>query len=181
MRTLTYIAAVVCLSLGLISCDTSSQKVPNPTADNSEKLENNNHIAAPAEDLHATESQTTTLIETVQYIKTEEFIKLVSDLDNPKGFQYKGKMPALVDLYADWCGPCRQISPYLIDFAKKYAGKIVIYKVNIDKSPEVAQALGVNSIPTLLFFYPNKQPIKYVGAPTKDDLGKMIQDNLLKE
>lgn len=70
---------------------------------------------------------------------------------NPTQFVFKGQRPAIVDFYADWCGPCRQLSPRLEALAKKYAGKIDVYKVNVDNESELASVFGVRSIPMLLF------------------------------
>ena len=61
------------------------------------------------------------------------FLKDVFDYEKSKEWKYKGDKPAIIDLYADWCGPCRQTAPIMKELAKEYAGKIVIYKVNVDK------------------------------------------------
>ena len=61
------------------------------------------------------------------------FLKDVFDYEKSKEWRYKGDKPAIIDLYADWCGPCRQTAPIMKELAKEYAGKIVIYKVNVDK------------------------------------------------
>lgn len=63
----------------------------------------------------------------------EMFLKDVFDYEKSKEWNYKGNKPAIIDLYADWCGPCRQTAPIMKELAKEYAGKIVIYKVNVDK------------------------------------------------
>lgn len=70
---------------------------------------------------------------------------------NPSEFVFKGNRPTIIDFYADWCGPCRQLSPRLEALAKKYAGKIDVYKVNVDNETELASVFGVRSIPMLLF------------------------------
>ena len=138
----------------------------------------NSNGAAPS--VTATEEAKEKIISTVQVLNTKQFEEKVCELNNPKGFQYKGKLPAIVDFYADWCGPCRSIAPLLVEFAKEYAGKIVIYKVNIDKCPEVSQAFDIKSIPTLLYLKPNAQPTATVGALSKDELKQVIEDSLLK-
>lgn len=117
---------------------------------------------------------------TVHVITADEFVELVTDIDNPKGFQYKGDMPCIVDFYADWCGPCHRLSPILQEVAEEYKGKIMIYKVNVDKSATISEAFKVNSIPTLVFFAPHSQPAMIVGAPEKSDLVNAINDLLLK-
>lgn len=68
----------------------------------------------------------------------EMFLKDVFDYEKSKEWNYKGNKPAIIDLYADWCGPCRQTAPIMKELAKEYAGKIVIYKVNVDKQKELA-------------------------------------------
>ena len=80
-----------------------------------------------------------------------EFIKKVGDI-NGKEFKYKGNKPAIVDFYADWCGPCRKLSPILEEIAAEQKGKVYIYKVNTDKDPEIARAFGIRALPTLIFF-----------------------------
>ena len=151
--------------------------VPAETTEVPSTLLNSNG-AAPS--VTATEEAKEKIISTVQVLNTKQFEEKVCELNNPKGFQYKGKLPAIVDFYADWCGPCRSIAPLLVEFAKEYAGKIVIYKVNIDKCPEVSQAFDIKSIPTLLYLKPNAQPTATVGALSKDELKQVIEDSLLK-
>lgn len=79
---------------------------------------------------------------------------------NPQEWVYKGDKPAIIDFYADWCGPCRSLSPKLEQVAKKYAGKLTVYKVNVDNEKELASLFGVRSIPMVLFV-----PVK--GIPTQ--------------
>ncbi len=107
-------------------------------------------------------------------LSESDFSKYVTDYNNPKGFQYKGSIPCIVDFYADWCRPCHALNPILVEVAKKYKGKIIIYKVNVDKSPIVSGAFGIRSIPTLVFFKSNEQPAKVEGAPTQEQLENII-------
>ena len=111
----------------------------------------------------------------------EKFILRVTDIDNAKGFQYKGKTPCIVDFHADWCRPCAQLNPILIELAKEYQGKVIFYKVNIDKEPNLTNAFGINSIPTLLFFKRHTVPTKIEGAPLKEELKNVIDEILLSE
>ena len=121
------------------------------------------------------------IIAKVQVIHSDkEFYDKVCEIDPNKGVRFKGELPTIVDFYADWCGPCQQISPYLVEFAEKYAGQILIYKVNIDKHPDLAQIFKIQSIPNLIFFKANQQPQQAVGSMPKADLEKAIQDILLK-
>lgn len=79
------------------------------------------------------------------------FLKDVFDYEKSKEWKYKGDKPAIIDLYADWCGPCRQTAPIMKELAKEYAGKITIYKVNVDKQKELAALFNATSIPLFVF------------------------------
>lgn len=95
--------------------------------------------------------------------------------ENPTKFVFKGKKPAVLDFYADWCGPCRQLSPRLEEIAKKYQGQVDVYKINIDNEEELARVFGVRSIPMLLFIPMNETPIQHSGALSKEQLDKAFQ------
>lgn len=84
------------------------------------------------------------------HIDTEEFNEKVFNI-NADAEKYLGDKPAIIDFYADWCGPCRQLAPTLESIAAKYSGKIYVYKVNIDNSPELAQHFNITRIPTVMF------------------------------
>lgn len=117
----------------------------------------------------------------VIHIGKTEFVEKIYDYEkNPDKWIYNGKKPAIVDFYADWCGPCRMLSPTLESLAHKYKDKIIIYKVNTDKERELAAAFGITSLPTLLFIPMNKMPQVAQGALPKEDLEKAINDFLLK-
>ena len=113
-------------------------------------------------------------------LTADEFLAKITDLDPEKGLRYKGKTPCMVDFYADWCGPCRQLAPIAERLAEKYKGQFIIYKVNVDKAQEICSALNISSIPTLLFLKPNTQPGMMVGAPTEAELDQTIQEFLQK-
>lgn len=117
----------------------------------------------------------------VIHIGKTEFVEKIYDYEkNPDKWIYNGKKPAIVDFYADWCGPCRMLSPTLESLAQKYKDKIIIYKVNTDKERELAAAFGITSLPTLLFIPMDKMPQVAQGALPKEDLEKEINDFLLK-
>ncbi len=96
-----------------------------------------------------------------------------------RNWNYLGDKPAVVDFYADWCGPCRMMAPLLKEAAKKYAGQGYIYKVDVDKESEVASSFGIQGIPTLMFIPVGRDPEVIVGAIGKEELFSKI-DNILK-
>lgn len=86
----------------------------------------------------------------------------------------KSETPVLVDFWAEWCGPCRQISPVLEEIAKEKAGKIIVAKVNIDKNPGTPQKYGVRGIPTLILFKNGQAVSTKVGSLPKSKLVEWI-------
>lgn len=86
------------------------------------------------------------------------FIKDVFDYEKSQDWKYKGNKPAIIDLYADWCGPCRMVAPIMKELAKEYADKIVVYKVNVDKEKELAALFNATSIPLFVFIPMNGEP-----------------------
>lgn len=109
------------------------------------------------------------------------FLKDVYDYEKSKEWKYKGTKPAIIDLYADWCGPCRMTAPIMKELAKEYAGKIVIYKVNVDKEKELAALFNATSIPLFVFIPMKGEPQLFRGAADKATYKKAIDEFLLKE
>jgi len=91
---------------------------------------------------------------------------------------YESKVPVLVDFYADWCMPCKMFAPVLEEAAEDFEGKVKIVKVNIDKSPELAQKYFVMSIPTLKLLDGEELKGSYVGAMSLDDLEDWLDERL---
>ncbi|MDC1105186.1 thioredoxin [Prolixibacteraceae bacterium] len=109
-------------------------------------------------------------------LNKQDFLDKVYDYEkNPKEWKYKGDKPAIIDFYADWCGPCRMTAPVLEELAKEYGDKIVIYKVDTQKERELAATFGIQSLPSLLFVPLNEQPQLAKGALPKDAFEKAIE------
>ncbi len=87
----------------------------------------------------------------IHLTKADFLAKVYNFEKNPKEWKYEGDKPAIVDFYADWCGPCKMVAPILDELAKEYDGQIVIYKVDTEKEQELAGAFGIRSIPSILF------------------------------
>ena len=132
----------------------------------------------PDEETAAKEKPTTKVV----HITKADFLKKVYDFEkNPDEWKYLGPQPAIVDFYADWCGPCRQLSPVLDELAKEYSGKLTIYKVNVDNERGLATFFGIRSIPTLLFIPMKGKPQRSLGALSKTELKGIIKDVLKVE
>lgn len=150
---------------------------------NAERLEGEQGVemtgaVRPDEETAAMEKPTTKVV----HITKADFLKKVYDFEkNPDEWKYLGSQPAIVDFYADWCGPCRQLSPVLDELAKEYSGKLTIYKVNVDNERGLATFFGIRSIPTLLFIPMKGKPQRSLGALSKTELKGIIKDVLKVE
>ena len=94
-------------------------------------------------------------------------------------WKYQGDKPCVIDFYATWCGPCRMVAPILKDLAKEYGDSIVIYKVDTDKEKELSMAMGIQSLPTIVFIPKTGQPQIIVGAAEKATFRRAIDEVLL--
>lgn len=113
------------------------------------------------------------------HLTNESFKKMVFNYELNKDWKYEGIKPAIIDFYADWCSPCRQLAPIIAEIAKEYSGKIIVYKVDTEKEKMLAQSLGISSLPTLLFIPAKGNPQASMGALPKETLVKIINDVLL--
>lgn len=114
------------------------------------------------------------------HLTKEQFLRRIADYEkNPAGFEFLGDKPALIDFYADWCGPCRMLAPVLEAVSDKYSGKVDVYKVNVDQEEELASLFNVRSIPTLVFIPLNGQLKITQGAVGQPQLEETISKFLL--
>lgn len=114
-------------------------------------------------------------------LSTQDFKDKIFDYTKSKEWSYAGDMPAIIDFYADWCGPCKMVAPILEELSDEYAGKINIYKVDTEKEQELSSVFGIRSIPSILFIPKDGQPMMQPGALPKDSLVQVIENELLKD
>ncbi|MCX7027339.1 MAG: thioredoxin [Spirochaetes bacterium] len=114
----------------------------------------------------------------MQHLTTSEFKSKVFDYEKSKEWKYSGHLPAIIDFYAEWCGPCKMVGPVLESLAEEYAGKLQIYKVDTDKEPELSAVFGIQSVPSLLFVPLQGQPRMAMGALPKASFKSAIKDVL---
>jgi len=133
---------------------------------------------------NAKEKEVTTKEKTMKTIKLNKadfLAKVVNYETTPNEWKYLGDKPAIIDFYADWCGPCRMVAPTLEELAEEYSDKIYIYKVDTDKEQELAGLFGIRSIPSILFIPMTGQPQMAQGALPKSELKKAIDEFLLQK
>ena len=113
-------------------------------------------------------------------LSTQDFKDKVFNYETETEWKYSGKLPAIIDFYADWCGPCKMVAPVLEELAKEYDEKIIIYKVDTEAEMELASVFGIQSIPTFLFIPVDASPMMQPGAFPKNVFKEIIEDHLLK-
>ena len=111
--------------------------------------------------------------------KADFLTKVYNYEKNQSEWVYEGTKPCIVDFYADWCGPCKKVSPILKELAGEYKNDIIIYKINVDNEKELAAAFGIQSIPTLLFIPAKGKPQIAQGALSKEQFVEQINGFLL--
>ena len=117
----------------------------------------------------------------VKHLTYNEFLKKVWDFErNPTTFEYKGKLPAVIDFYADWCGPCRRVAPIMEQMAEDYEGKLLVYKVNVSEEKDLASVFQVRSIPMVLFIPVKGNPMMQVGALPESEYRETVEEFLIK-
>jgi thioredoxin len=114
-----------------------------------------------------------------KHLTTQEFKDQIFDYTNEQEWKYQGTLPAIIDFYADWCGPCKMVAPVLEELSDEYAGKLNIYKVDTEKEQELAAVFGIQSIPTFLFIPAQGQPMMQPGALPKKVFKQVIDEELL--
>jgi thioredoxin 1 len=110
------------------------------------------------------------------------FIQKVWDYTkSPNDWKYLGSKPAIIDFYADWCGPCKIAGPILEEIGTEYAGKIQVFKINTDQERELAQVFGITGIPAFLYIPTMGKPTMMSGiGQSKEETKKMFVENIEK-
>jgi len=157
-----FLTLSIALILMLQSCGSKSETKTTPTGDEKTVIANNDAA------IHITRADF--LSKVFDYTK---------DAANAK---YLGDKPCIVDFYASWCGPCKIASPILEELAKEYEGKIYIYKINTEDERQLSTEIGIQSIPTFLFFPMEGKPFSSMGiAKTPEETKKMFKEIIEKE
>ncbi len=115
----------------------------------------------------------------MEHLTKQSFQEKVFNYEQNKEWKFEGELPCLIDFYADWCGPCKQVAPVLEELSKEYEGKVNIYKVDTEAEQELASAFGIKSIPSLLFCPSDGQPQMAQGALPKESMKQAIEEVLL--
>ena len=115
----------------------------------------------------------------LEHLTQETFKSKVFNFEANSEWKFEGERPAVIDFYADWCGPCKMVAPVLEELSKEYEGKINIYKIDTEAEQELAAAFGIRSIPSLLFIPKEGQPQMAMGALPKESLKEVIENVLL--
>jgi len=114
-----------------------------------------------------------------EQLTKETFLTKVFDYEKNQDWKFNGELPAIIDFWAPWCGPCRMVGPVLEELSEEYKGKVNIYKVNTDEEQELGGVFGIRSIPSILFVPMVGQPKMAVGALPKESLKQTIDKELL--
>jgi thioredoxin 1 len=116
-----------------------------------------------------------------EHLTKDAFLSKVFNYEENKEWKYEGDKPAIIDFYADWCGPCKMVAPVLEELSEEYADKMMIYKVDTDAEQELASVFGIQSIPSMLFIPVDDKPQMAVGALPKDSIKQAMKEVLAVE
>ncbi len=117
----------------------------------------------------------------IEHLNKESFKEKVFNFEENKDWKFEGSKPCVIDFYADWCGPCKMVTPILEELYVEYEGKIDIYKIDTEQERELAGMFGIQSIPSILFVPKEGQPQMAMGALPKESFKKAFSDVLKVE
>jgi len=107
-------------------------------------------------------------------LTTQTFKQKVWNFDKGKSFNRVGELPIILDFHATWCGPCKLLAPNLQAIQNKYKGKLIVYRIDVDQEPQLAQRFNVNAMPTIVFMGSKTKFTTELGYKEYDDLEKMV-------
>ncbi|MEX0982845.1 MAG: thioredoxin domain-containing protein [Bacteroidales bacterium] len=178
-----YILALMLGSFAVTGCGNSSAESANSTSDQGASV-SENKAAENKASANEKKSGNDSVKGTIMLTKADFLEKVMDYESNPEEWVYKGDRPAMIDFYADWCGPCRTAAPILEELAKEYADEIYIYKIDTEVERELAAVFGISSLPSFLFVPQKGRPTMSNGIArtpeeTKEMFSQMIDEILL--
>lgn len=114
----------------------------------------------------------------LEHLTNETFKEKIFNYETNKEWKFEGDIPAIIDFYADWCGPCKVVAPILEELKDEYGDKLDIFKVNTEEQRELSSVFGIQSIPSLLFIPKDGQPQMAMGALPKETFKQAISEVL---
>jgi len=117
----------------------------------------------------------------VSYLSTAEFKSKIMNYEVEKEWKYAGKKPCVIDFYTTWCGPCKRLAPIMEELSETYKGKVLFYKADTEQERELAYVFQISSIPQVLYIPVTGQPILLKGLYPKEEIVKIIDNELLKK
>jgi len=114
----------------------------------------------------------------LEHLTNETFKEKIFNYEVNKEWKFLGTTPAIIDFYADWCGPCKVVAPILEELKEEYGDKLDIFKVNTEEQRELSSIFGIQSIPSLLFIPREGQPQMAMGALPKETFKQAISEVL---
>ena len=115
----------------------------------------------------------------MEHLTKETFKAKIFDFEQNKEWKFNGDLPCIIDFYADWCAPCRMVSPILEELSEEYKGKVNIFKIDTEAEQELAGMFGIRSIPSILFVPKTGDPQMMMGAMPKATFKQAIDEVLL--
>ena len=112
----------------------------------------------------------------MEHLTLETFQKEIMNLETN---EFQGELPVIIDFYAEWCGPCKALSPTLEELSKEYEGKLKIYKIDTEDQQEISSKFHIRSIPSVLFLSKKSEPQMKVGVLPKIKYKEIIEETLL--
>ncbi len=123
-------------------------------------------------------NQTNHTVMKLEHLTNETFKEKIFNYEANKEWKFEGATPAIIDFYADWCGPCKVVGPILEELKAEYGDKLDIFKVNTEEQRELSSVFGIQSIPSLLFIPKEGQPQMAMGALPKETFKQAISEVL---